>query len=463
MNSSANKIDPKDLSSLYFSNATTTTAASSSPVAVVDASPYVGPVAVVRSTTAVAVSDNPAVISRGRCLLATRNIAVGELLFVTPPVLSTPVMEVHTEWKKKRNAADTATAATTTTVAEAAERVLWHQYSRAANDRTKVGILRSLSALEGSMLHCDVSAIPSLARLLGNEHETAKVEESMASVLLSEADVLQIIRRNAFGPDFVTTETIERRWRLQNDDGQTYRPARILGVYPLAAMLNHSCIPNAVRVYVGEIMIVHACQTIAQGDEIVWSYISLIQSYAVRQAVLKETHGFACFCERCRLEALLPPDILRQVNHCGKNVSVSKAVFELENNVLPNKLLANEVKRYLRVSHLQVYMDYLNIALASDAVDKHENLSLCTQLHFSLAASHNASTEHISVRQQVEGACFAHSTIPGALVSHTLALLWSYVCTHRFYTCATNWPVPCTPSRTLRRKLYCRSASGRNS
>jgi len=99
---------------------------------------------------------------------------------------------------------------------------------------------------------------------------------------------------------------------------------RILSLYPLAAMINHSCQPNAVRVYScstcsnnsnssnnnssssnsfdTEVMAVHATQTIQKGEEIVWSYVPTTRPYYDRQRRLKETFGFNCGCSRCVTE-----------------------------------------------------------------------------------------------------------------------------------------------------------------
>ena len=96
------------------------------------------------------------------------------------------------------------------------------------------------------------------------------------------------------------------------------------GIYPCAALLNHSCAPNAILRYKlddgddlskrreGEafhppILQIVACMPIAKGEELTHSYVDLMLSTKERQARLLKTHGFTCECKRCvEGEYLLP-------------------------------------------------------------------------------------------------------------------------------------------------------------
>lgn len=97
------------------------------------------------------------------------------------------------------------------------------------------------------------------------------------------------------------------------------------GVYPCAALLNHSCAPNAILRYnldrgdnVGEgeafhppLLQIVACRDIAKGEELTHSYVDLMLSTKERQTRLLKTHGFTCDCRRCakgEFAVLLPQD-----------------------------------------------------------------------------------------------------------------------------------------------------------
>ena len=190
-------------------------------------------------------------------------------------------------------------------------------------------------------------------------------------------------------------------------------------------MLNHSCVANAIRTYVNGTMIVHACQTIQPGTEVVWSYIPPTQVFAERRRALKRRHGFLCKCERCLVEAkelrrdILPSnvklaleearkwnDVLIDVSTC-ENVlkrQLCGAFVNLDETLFKSTSLSNHVKRHLRVGYTNLHFNYFNAMLSangtsgSNAQQAQELvLNAATQLHFAFCASNNASTEHLSV------------------------------------------------------------------
>jgi hypothetical protein len=285
--------------------------------------------------------------------------------------------------------------------------------------------------------------------LLGNEKgsdEGSDVDVDPTATMVSQEDLRQIVRRNAFGPDFRTFDYIERRWRQDvatatastdnaNDAESTsasastgdslFTPTRLLGMYPLAAMLNHSCVPNAVRVFSGETMLAHANANIKAGQEIVWSYLPPTQPYPVRSETLKNRYGFECTCERCVVEQaawkgpfaeLLQESYesvssLNQLNleislkNQGSADSLQSAIQKLQGDILENTNFSNELRRYMRVGYMHLYINFLNAALASVPVSpddatamKERLLNTCMELHFAFCSCHNASTEHLSVR-----------------------------------------------------------------
>ena len=88
------------------------------------------------------------------------------------------------------------------------------------------------------------------------------------------------------------------------------------GVYPCAALLNHSCVPNCVLRYeLGAaandddddaegryhppILVIVACRDVTAGEELRHSYVDLSLVTEARRARLFDTHGFVCECERC--------------------------------------------------------------------------------------------------------------------------------------------------------------------
>ncbi|KAI8722452.1 MYND-type zinc finger protein samB [Fusarium sp. LHS14.1] len=73
------------------------------------------------------------------------------------------------------------------------------------------------------------------------------------------------------------------------------------GLYPTAARINHSCVPNAHYARNNALgkLTIHAVKDIAEGDEITIFYLNVYNIRAERQ---KKLRGFTCTCSLCSLE-----------------------------------------------------------------------------------------------------------------------------------------------------------------
>lgn len=207
-------------------------------------------------------------------------------------------------------------------------------------------------------------------------------------------DLYQIVRRNAFASDVPTLDSIE----------------------------HHSCVPNAVRVFAGDTMMVHASSCIKAGQEIRWSYVPPTLAFPVRDKRLRTQFGFKCTCERCVLERsawhgnvcrTLVRDVYEQVAPFNTQMTgpadldyqqLRGAVSLLRDKLGSCKALSNALKHHLCVGYTHVYMNYLHAALATDAgmgddpiLHRQGLLTIATELHVALSACHNASTEHLSL------------------------------------------------------------------
>jgi len=362
-------------------------------------------------------------------MVATRDIVAGECIFVTPPTVYANPQDVRKEYLKRY---DIDSSVTLEDVAvEILVEKMWN--SIVENDR---GTFNSFLVLMGSSSiimreNTNDSARNSIdsqslniSTLLGHDGEDYWGQDELLEKekFASRDDLKKILFKNAFGPDFITYEKMQQQWKASHVD---YTPHHILGIYPLAAMLNHSCVSNATRTYSNEIMIVHASKNIPAGSEIVWSYIPPTQPFADRRRALKERHGFICKCEKCQMESnqlkndALPVTMSRTISEVYKwnrslidvgsldNVSKRHLCMlydELNDTVFSSTSLSNELKRYLRIDITNFYFNYLNAVLsdigsinATCTATYEKLLNTAMQLHFAFCTSNNGSTEHLSV------------------------------------------------------------------
>ena len=321
----------------------------------------------------------------GRGLFATRDIAAGECIFCTPPTVSAPIANVLRVYQSKPHVG----------LEPIAETILLKNMKRAlkSKDNNVAASFMILTSDDTNIPNVDEGDLISLL--------TAESASSTSwwndNGTITDDYLLHIVRRNAFGPDFYSYDKIQSNL-------STTHFHRILGLYPLAAMLNHSCTPNAVRVFCGEYMLVHATHNIKAGEELVWSYIPPTQIYTDRQDSIQK-FGFQCTCHRCAIEKSLPclaaldSSSLRAFNNTNQFMPATimeRPVQELDSIL---HTLTNEQQRYVRVGFMKLYLNYFNAALRNspDDITTKAVLTCATHLHLALCACSHASTEHVSL------------------------------------------------------------------
>ncbi|KAF2865620.1 hypothetical protein BDV95DRAFT_599596 [Massariosphaeria phaeospora] len=99
--------------------------------------------------------------------------------------------------------------------------------------------------------------------------------------------VHDIVSRNAFGPG--------------NQHGKEDARHASTGLWIRAACINHSCVPNAKKEFIGDLMVFRATRAITAGEELFHSY-DLSSDYDARQTALTTTWGFECRCALCSTE-----------------------------------------------------------------------------------------------------------------------------------------------------------------
>lgn len=207
------------------------------------------------------VKDSP---GRGRGLFATRNISEGELVMCEKAFC---VVYGHER---------AALTAMTYDVRDDRIRV------------APVGLTQSIV----QKLLSNPSRIPKVMDLFGDYQGSPTPSSSNSNSNVPNAvDVFRIhdiTSRNAFGPG------------AQFGVPESARNAST-GLWIHAAYINHSCVPNAKKEYLGDLMLLRATRAIAKGEEIFHAYDES-PDYDARQKALVTTWGFECTCGLCEAE-----------------------------------------------------------------------------------------------------------------------------------------------------------------
>ncbi|CAG4998081.1 unnamed protein product [Parnassius apollo] len=126
---------------------------------------------------------------------------------------------------------------------------------------------------------------------------------------------------------------------------------RLCGLYPLAAFLNHSCVPNTRNIFKNDkTMEIYASRDIEIGEEILSCYTSLIWCTPVRRYQLHISKNFWCKCSRCN-----------DATEMGTKLSALKCfVRECAGALLPHKPLIATTEWCCDTCHAKVPVKQIN-------------------------------------------------------------------------------------------------------
>ncbi|TPX16043.1 uncharacterized protein E0L32_000377 [Thyridium curvatum] len=142
---------------------------------------------------------------------------------------------------------------------------------------------------------------PSLAKtilpLYGGDYPRTGLEGTIVDgVPVVDVFLLESIRlRNCFSSPLSTFENTKPG---SHDDGKMAK-----GVWVHASHMNHNCVPNTMRSFVGDMFISRAVRDISAGEEMFQQYVPIRSDLAARQAQFKTNWGFECACPLCSGEA----------------------------------------------------------------------------------------------------------------------------------------------------------------
>ncbi|KAK1778009.1 hypothetical protein QBC45DRAFT_452057 [Copromyces sp. CBS 386.78] len=94
-----------------------------------------------------------------------------------------------------------------------------------------------------------------------------------------------------------------------DDTKPTYNSARMAkGLWAHSSLMNHSCVPNTMRSFVGDMLICRATRDVKEGEELFQQYVPVKTLVDVRNKEFEEGWGFECRCGFNGKGTIIVPD-----------------------------------------------------------------------------------------------------------------------------------------------------------
>jgi tetratricopeptide (TPR) repeat protein len=132
----------------------------------------------------------------------------------------------------------------------------------------------------------------------------AHVSEVDGAAVVDTFKVHDIVRCNSFGisPFIRPVEELDDEDLVDRSSAMWIR----------LSYANHSCVPNAQKISYGHLVLVHAIQPIAEGEEITLSYPDDWKDLEAHKKRMRTDWGFQCECQLCEADAKCAPDNLAE-------------------------------------------------------------------------------------------------------------------------------------------------------
>ena len=157
----------------------------------------------------------------------------------------------------------------------------------------------------------------------GDGKNTSKTEDGS---VVDTFRVHDIISRNAFS--------------LGSQHGEESASNASTGLWIRASYINHSCIANTKKEYIGDLMVLYASRPITVGEEVFLSYDES-SDFDAKQTALMTTWGFECNCVLCTAEKADGPAVRKKRRELE---SLANALVEREHWANAKRLTITRVQ-----------------------------------------------------------------------------------------------------------------------
>ncbi|KAL4732053.1 hypothetical protein ACLX1H_001060 [Fusarium chlamydosporum] len=171
------------------------------------------------------------------------------------------------------------------------------------------------------------SQVEKILDLYGDEKGTGEKLIIVDGIpIVDTFQIHDVVQRNAFGPG------------QQTEDEDVSNAST--GLWVRASYMNHSCIPNAKKDFIGDLILVRAIRGIAAGEEITHAYDEST-SFDERKAAIMRTWGFECRCPLCLVEEEESADV-RQKRRLAEDMA--SRFVEINNPDCASRIIVRKAK-----------------------------------------------------------------------------------------------------------------------
>ncbi|OQD61514.1 hypothetical protein PENPOL_c016G08758 [Penicillium polonicum] len=233
-------------------------------------------------------------------------------------------------------------------------------------DKATIGTQAELIELITQKLHKNPSLIPDFVDLHHGTYKSVDVLEVDDIPVVDTFLVERIILLNGFGCPLSSREShIDCMKEDDNTTKKVNKQFHSSGVWSLASYINHSCLSNARRSFIGDMMIVRASRDLPSNTEITFWYKSPISRDPKECPVNLQHWGFKCDCLLCQETRSAGSSVLSNRNRISADLQRLFKTSKMNLRKIEDRI-SNLAGTYSRpaseVPHLTLESPYMSLA-----------------------------------------------------------------------------------------------------
>ncbi|KAJ5738057.1 hypothetical protein N7493_001212 [Penicillium malachiteum] len=242
-------------------------------------------------------------------------------------------------------------------------------------DKITIGTQGELIELIVQKLYKNPSLLPGFVDLHHGTYKSVDALEVDSSPIIDTFLIGRVILLNSFGCPLLSRESHMKSLKGDDTVKKANEQFHSCGVWSTASYINHSCLSNARRSFIGDMMIVRASRDLSPNTEITFWYQSPMDLYQKECTVNLEHWAFKCECALCQDARSSDRSVLstrnRIIAELRRLFESSKINFrKIEERI--STLAGTYARSPSEVPRLQLHAPALSLAAAYASSHKHE-------------------------------------------------------------------------------------------